>query len=193
MQIQNNNYQPNFTSIYRMKHANASTYKKLLKEVLPGAMLVKNQEYTAFIGANPHEIHSVGLINSLRDKKYSDSWFRQNSAQYGIRIPNLDDSDIWVFSGKDANIPIMYKNEVMEKEQPKGFFKKIVSYIKGYRDFSKHQDEIFDVPEHLRSIKYATILNDQYTEGFHTLLAGKDISEAKSIEDLATKIILSKD
>lgn len=181
MQIQNYNSKQNFTSIYRIKHSNIEAFLEINKYVYPAYKMAKRKPAFIFMGENPCDAFVAGSIKNHAEKfNYSYDWLVQNAKNHGLKIPNPQDIDAWVFTGEnDANLVKNFLSDVIKKESS------LWQIIK--RTFNPQID--YNLPKHLREYSGPIKFNEEYTNRFRTLFDPKKIIDCKDVPDLYFKML----
>lgn len=178
-----NNYdQINFKAIYKIPNANLEEYNKTCEILEPICENMLGEDICIFYGDNPNSEALPRVVNTVRASEgTSYDWFRQNAANHGIKVLDLNDMDIWVLTGDDVNIVDNFYKKA-KKARPKNKFLKKLNIIKINRENS-------DLPSHLRMFLSTIKSEEKHNKIFSNLVKGKEIIKAKNFEDVFMKLI----
>ena len=182
MQINNTNNQ-NFTAIYKIPKTNIDTHLKIDQLIAPVYNRMTNKPICFFSGECPYDAYVAKVIdNDVSKSNLSYEWAILNAKNFNIKLPNPQETDVWIFTGdEDIKIIDKYTKEA-DKLCKISFFEKIIEILLG-------QARRQDIPEHLD--RYTPLLNklSLLTTKFQDAISGKNVIEVDSPEALFMKLL----
>ncbi len=182
MQINNRNNNRNikFSAIYRLPHTNSKVIKDFKDSVLPVHSLLKQEPGYCFIGHNPYEAAFVETLGEgAKMESCSYEWLLLNAKNHGIKLPDLRDTDGWIFTGmEDLNSLKKFM-----------FSKKLDLMVKFKQIFNRESIANRPLPPHLNTYKRLIHMNEINSEKFQTVIKDKQITTVQDISELLQKMV----
>ncbi len=178
----NNCDQTCFKAIYKIPNSNLEQYNKTCEILEPICKNMLGEDICIFYGNNPNSEALPHVVNTVRASEgTSYDWFRQNAANHGIKVLDLNDMDIWVLTDEDVNLVDEFYQRA-KKARPKNKFLKKLNII-------KINKENMNLPTHLRMFMSAIKAEEKHNELFSDLIQNKEIIKANNFEDIFMKLI----
>lgn len=182
MQINNRNSNSNikFSAIYRLPHTNSKVIKEFKDSVLPVYSLLKQEPGYCFIGHSPYE---AAFVETLEEGAKLDScsyeWLMLNAKNHGINLPDLRDTDGWIFTGR----------EDLDSLKKFMFSKKLDLMAKFKQIFNSESVRNRHLPPHLELYRTLMQMNERNSEKFQTVIKDKQITTVQDISELLQKMV----
>ena len=182
MQITNSNNQ-DFTAIYKIPKTNIDTHLRIDNSIAQAYHTFKKAPIYYFSGDCPFDASVAKIIDDdIKQKNLSYEWIIQNAKNFGIKLPNPREIDVWVFTGeKDIQIVDEYTKHA-EKICTPTLLEKAKIFLFGH-------NRNYDIPEHLDI--YSDILGrlDRLKDKFNESIKNHKVIEVKDSTDLFIKLM----
>ncbi len=172
-----------FTAIYKVPNTTVQTHVEIQDAVAPVYEQQTKEPIYFFSGECPYDA-SVALIidDDMKNKHLSYDWALQNAKNYNINLPDPNNIDVWVITGKkDVGKITEYLNK-SEKISSPGFFKNLKRKLFGF-------ERNYEIPEHLDIYTDMLEMRKKLTKGFNEIFKNEKVIEAKNSEDLFMKMV----
>ncbi len=179
-------YNPQFTSIYRIKHTTKTDKVIFDNGIGPLTASMCKVPIMFSQGKNPFEPAIISYAQNIAKRMNSGyEWISQNVSKYGKSIPNPEDMVAWILTGKnDVERACKF---VLDYPTP-GSFKYIIKNLL----FSKYNTNYDAIPKHLQNLFRHIDENENANIQFekHMLKQGK-IIDCNNFEDFLEKFCSS--